>query len=802
MLKTRWFKILNDVWGNKTRSLLVVLSIAVGVGVVGIINNARYMIEDDLYTQYGAGNPASVSLYLSPFQDDVLDEIQAVDEVESVEARRLVEASMLREGQPAQDMVLTVVPEIEDIEVNQLTFIEGDDRLRYAEIILEGQTAKELDKQVGDLVSVRMENGKTFSLKVRAIVQNIYEMPYSISNRMSGFITMDTLELMGEQPFYNRLDVVVADPDNTREGVLQVGAMLRDEILQPAGVFVGSIQVPGMDSDPGEHWAQNQISGFVLILQVMSILAIFLSGGLVINTISAILTQQVKQIGIMRSIGAVPGQISGMFILNILIFSLVGWLIAIPISLLGSYGLTSFAASYLNFTVSGMRLVPEIFTLITVIAFIVPVGVALVPIIKGTKIKIFDAIYQQGLVNEDQKPWLERLLSRLKFLSPASVLSMLNTFRNVPRLAITLITLVLAGATFVAAFSTRASLNAQIGEFTRYAEFDASIEISDPQVLVDDVEAAALEVPGVVYAEGWAQVGGIFIRSDESEGEEVGLVGLPAETQTVNPDLLSGRWLTDTDRTGVVINQDLAQQEDEIAVGDPITIRVMGQEYTFEVVGITSKHLVGPRVYLTETGFAEMSGMDGMVNVVRVRTDLDQIADAETQAKVGAALEDSFAELGYSNGGVQLQSDFSNYLSEPFSIILIVLVVMAGLLALVGGLSLAGTMGINVMERTREIGVLRSVGASNGAIRQVVVLEGVVIAVFSWLLVGLVSGPTAAALAGAVMDAVLKTQLTFSYSFIGLFFWLAIIVMIGALSSLTPARNAVRLTVREVLDYE
>ncbi len=802
MLKTRWFKILNDVWGNKTRSLLVILSIAVGVGVVGIINNARYMIEDDLYTQYGTGNPASVSLYLSPFQDDVLDEIKAVNEVESVEARRLVEASMLREGQSAQDMVLTVVPDIEDIEVNQLTLIEGSEDLRYAEIILEGQTAKELDKQAGDLVLVRMENGKAFSLKVRAIVQNIYEMPYSISNRMSGFISMDTLELMGEMPYYNRLDVVVADPDNTREGVLQVGAKLRDEILQPAGVFVGSIQIPGMDSDPGEHWAQNQISGFVLILQVMSILAIFLSGGLVINTISAILTQQVKQIGIMRSIGAVPGQISGMFILNILIFSLVGWLLAIPISLVGSYGLTSFAASYLNFTVSGMRLVPEIFTLITVIAFIVPLGVALVPIVRGTKIKIFDAIYQQGLVNEDQKPWLERALGRLKFLSPASVLSMLNTFRNVPRLAITLVTLVLAGATFVAAFSTRASLNAQIGEFTRYAEFDASIEISDPQVLVDDVEAAALDVPGVVYAEGWAQVGGIFMRSDSSEGEEVNLVGLPPDTQTITPDLLSGRWLTDSDRTGVVINQDLAQQEGEIEVGDPITIRVMGDDYAFEVVGITSKHLVGPRVYLNETGFSEISGVEGMVNLVRVRTDPDQVADAETQAAVGGALEDSFTELGYSEGGVQLQSDFSNYLSEPFSIILIVLVVMAGLLALVGGLSLAGTMGINVMERTREIGVLRSVGASNGAIRQVVVLEGVVIAVFSWLLVGLVSGPTAAALAGAVMDAVLKTQLTFSYSFSGLFIWLAIIVIIGALSSLTPARNAVRLTVREVLDYE
>jgi putative ABC transport system permease protein len=802
MLKTRWFKILNDVWGNKTRSLLVILSIAVGVGVVGIINNARYMIEDDLYSQYAAGNPASVSLYVSPFQEDLLDEIKTTDEVESVEARRLVQASILRGDQPPSEVVLAAVPNIVNTDVNQLTFLEGRSTLGDSEIVLEKQTAEALGAQVGDQISVQMENGETFSLTVSAIAQNIYDMPYSISSRMSGFVTMDTLVLMGEMPYYNRLDVVVAEPLNTRDGVLDVGAKLRDEIIQPAGVFVGSIQIPGIDSDPGEHWAQNQISGFVLILQVMSVLAIFLSGGLVINTISAILTQQVKQIGIMRSIGAVPGQISGMFILNILIFSLLGWLVAIPISLLGSYGLASFAANYLNFNVSGMHLSPEIFVLMTAIAFIVPVGVALIPIIKGTSIKIYDAIYQQGLVNEDQKPWLERALGRLKFLSPASVLSLLNTFRNVPRLTITLITLILAGATFVAAFSTRASLNAQIDEFSRYAQFDAAIEISDQQATRDEVEAAALDVPGVVVAEGWVDAGGIFLRSDGSEGGEVELIGLPSDTQTIDPVLLSGRWLTDADKTGVVVNQDLVQQEDGIELGGQITVQVMGKDHTYDVVGIASKHLVGPRVYMNSAAFADLTGVENQVSVVRVRTSLDEIGDSETQAAVGTALEDSFKELGYADGSAQLQSDFSEYLSEPFSIILMVLLVMAGLLAVVGGLSLAGTMGINVMERTREIGVLRSVGASNGAIRQVVVLEGVVIAVLSWMLVGVVSGPSAAALASAVMYAILKVQLTFSYSFAGLFIWLAIIVAIGALSSLTPARNAVRLTVREVLDYE
>jgi putative ABC transport system permease protein len=228
----------------------------------------------------------------------------------------------------------------------------------------------------------------------------------------------------------------------------------------------------------------------------------------------------------------------------------------------------------------------------------------------------------------------------------------------------------------------------------------------------------------------------------------------------------------------------------------------MGQEQSFDIVGIASKHLVGPRIYLNRASFPEIGGTESASVLVRVRTSLDSLAGAETQAAVGAALEESLVDLGYTTAEADMQSEIASYLSEPFTIILVVLILMAGLLAVVGGLSLAGTMGINVMERTREIGVLRSVGASNGSVRMVVVLEGVVIAVLSWLLAGLVSGPTAAGLASAVIQAVLQTDLTFSYSFSGLFIWLGIIVVIGALSSLSPARNAVQLTVREVLDYE
>jgi putative ABC transport system permease protein len=140
--------------------------------------------------------------------------------------------------------------------------------------------------------------------------------------------------------------------------------------------------------------------------------------------------------------------------------------------------------------------------------------------------------------------------------------------------------------------------------------------------------------------------------------------------------------------------------------------------------------------------------------------------------------------------------------TSAFDIILIVLVIMAGLLAIVGALSLTGTMGMNILERTREIGVLRAVGASNQSVRQVVVVEGVVVGLIAWFIGALLAVPVGQVLASAVLQAVLKAKAIYEFSVAGMIIWLALIVMIGVFSSLGPARNAVSLSVREVLDYE
>jgi GAF domain-containing protein len=135
-------------------------------------------------------------------------------------------------------------------------------------------------------------------------------------------------------------------------------------------------------------------------------------------------------------------------------------------------------------------------------------------------------------------------------------------------------------------------------------------------------------------------------------------------------------------------------------------------------------------------------------------------------------------------------------------VIVVFLMIMAVLLAVVGGLGLMGTMSINVLERTREIGILRAIGASNGAVLRIVIVEGVLIGVISWAIGAVLALPLSVLLSNAVGEAFLQMPLDFVFSLSGLLIWLGVVVVLAALASFLPAWNAARVTVRAVLAYE
>jgi putative ABC transport system permease protein len=166
------------------------------------------------------------------------------------------------------------------------------------------------------------------------------------------------------------------------------------------------------------------------------------------------------------------------------------------------------------------------------------------------------------------------------------------------------------------------------------------------------------------------------------------------------------------------------------------------------------------------------------------------------------ALDEQFKARGFQVGQSQTTESIRTQIGMLFNILFALLMAMALLMAVVGGLGLMGTMGLNVLERTREIGVMRAIGASDGVVKQMVIVEGVLIGTLSWLVSVILAIPVGNVMASTIGRAMLGTAVDFAISVQGAALWLALVVIIAAIASVVPAQNASRLTVREVLAYE
>jgi putative ABC transport system permease protein len=137
-----------------------------------------------------------------------------------------------------------------------------------------------------------------------------------------------------------------------------------------------------------------------------------------------------------------------------------------------------------------------------------------------------------------------------------------------------------------------------------------------------------------------------------------------------------------------------------------------------------------------------------------------------------------------------------------FDILVVLLLIMAVLLAVVGGLGLAGAMSLNVIERTREIGVMRAIGADRRHIIGIVMTEGLVIGALSSFVGAFLAVPLGRALSDAVGNTFMESPLIFTYPWQGLVLWLFVALGVAAAASALPAWNAAAMSVREALAYE
>ena len=762
-----------------------------------VLNTREILVREYRHDQVGA-LMASAVIHTAPFQKDLADRVARLPLVAAAEGRTTVSGRVLRPDGTPQEIEIVAVPDFEKLTVDAFTPLTGLYPPGRREVVIEGASFDSLETRIGDEITIELNNDATRTLHVVGTIHDGQRFSPKLAGAATAYVTPETLESLGYSAAHTEMLIRATDPAHDKAHIVaaldQVEAQLKD-----SGRTVYSREVIT------ESRADPFIGSVVLILTAFGLVILLLSSFLVVNAMSALITQQVPQIGVMKLIGARRSQIMVLYLATVLIYGLLAVVIALPLAALTARLLMDQVVQpLLNVRVLSYAIPLPLLGAQAAVGLLLPLIAGIVPVIRGTRITTHQALNDVGIGGAAYgRSLVERLLDRLqqvRRIQRPVLLAVRNTLRHKGRLVQTLIVLVFGTALFISVLSVRASVNATLDSFMRFHRYDVSVQMEHPD-LVTRLESTAKEVPEVGAVEVWSSGGATRVRPDDSKSNPFRVVAVPPNTRMMDPQVIAGQWLAGEQGipNAVVINSDLADDQRDLHVGSDVVLEINDKKATWHVVGVVSTESRGPAVYLSRDDYAYATRAAGQGDRVQV-----SIAPGASlsQHDMAIRLRAYFDSRGLKVTDTQTAAVTQTQNNLLFTVVVSFLILMALLLAAVGGLGLTTTMSINIMERVREVGVLRAIGASNASVRQIVLAEGMAMAVISWILGTLISLGLAPLFSTQLGVALIKIPLQYHYSVVGAVAWFFILLAIAAAASLAPARNAVRLTVREVLAYE
>jgi putative ABC transport system permease protein len=794
MITPRWEKILADLGTNKTRTLLASLSIAVGIFAVGVVVTSYFLVRDAMNADYFTVNPRTARIYAELFDQSLVDQLASVEGVTSIEGHYDIWVKgTAADGRQYPVNLASIAPLGLQI-VDRLVFEAGARTLGEQEIFFERAGAEGMGLVVGGTVDLLMRDGQTRTLKLAGIVHDVQSNPFKFNSQTSAYVTPETMKWLGESDRFNVVAFTTAGSQTDAKHIRAIADRVA-LLMSKNGIEVFSVNI----NNPGQHPAASIINTVLKLMGLLAAMSVALSVFLVINTVNAVMGQQVRQIGVMKALGATVAQMVAMYLALVLAFGLIALIVAVPLSALSAYVMTSIIVDKLNADTVPFYLPPLSIILQIGLGVVVPLIGASSPVVGSARMTVRQAITNYGIGASVSRSWIDRLFDRMRKLPRPILFSLRNTFRRKSRLALTLFTLTLGGAIFIGVLSVRDSLFAEVDAVNNYAQADVNAELSNLYPL-EIVAEAIKEINGVVFYEGWWTGKLNLLHPDGVNSDQVIVAAPPGQTKLVKPTMLEGRWLRPSDTNAIVVDNHFMKFRPDVKVNDTIVVRINKQNYPFTVIGIFrmgGNSTIG-KAYMHLETISEIMETEGQVNSLKLVTDRH---DSARQYQISEQLKSQFQEMDI-EAALITGEETTSQSRASLSLIILLLLIMAVLIALVGGLGLMGTMSMNVIDRTREIGVLRSIGAVSGSIFQLVTVEGLFVGLISWLFSTIVAIPVASLLGSTLGSTLMNVSLYYRYSFQGVIFWLVIVLILSALASLIPARSAVRLTIRDVLAYE
>lgn len=809
-------KLRRDLRATWSRLLLMVIAIAVSLTVFGGVLFAWAAMGRETSNAYTGTEPASATILL----DRAIDAEQMAAIAAEVRTRPgVIEAT----GRTQFTSEVEVNGVLRDIPL-QVFVAAPDDPLRMAkfyvqqgswppspgEVFIGRDSLTLLDVKVGDTVTVETPSGERVRLRVADTVYDPSLSPSPQEQTGRGYLSTASLAKPGGHAVLDQLKIQVADPGQARptrdrDTVVAVAGDVGKWLQRQHGLAIREIQVP----QPYKHPHQFQADSLLLTLLAGGAAALLLSTILVANMLNGLFTQQIPQIGIMKAIGARSGDIGRLYLAMTLLVAAAATLLALAPAVLIGRALLSQIFGFLGIQATSLAAPWWAYAVILAAGLGLPPMMALIPLVKTSRTTVRAAIDHHGLGSKPSAAsGVLARLSRIGRLDRGLLLALRNTIRRPARFLLSVGLLASAGTVFVAGMSLSASVQAIEQEQMQQRNWDVDVQLASPASM--DLLATMLEqLPDISRVEGLdiAQTGVAgpgqipLTRTYPDQGHgRVSVIAVPAgATMFTPPKLLEGRWLNPGETGAAVLNQ-IARNNTvpDVHAGDTVQLTIGGKPTTWRVVGIAEEKGGGSGVYATAEGFAEALGQPQRVNQLRIATDRH---DEQTRTAVAAA-----ADKTLTVAGVEVRSATSVSRREAISeghlgpIITIVLAIAVAM-GVIGGIGLASTMSANILDRTREFGVMHAIGARPQTVRRIVISEGVFLALASCLVAVIPALALTAVLGAGLGNLFFSAPLPFRVSILAAGIWTALVILGAALATEAAATRASRLTVREALAY-
>jgi putative ABC transport system permease protein len=594
------------------------------------------------------------------------------------------------------------------------------------QVLTDVQNARQglLDLHAGGTVRIVGADGVVHQLRVSGEGRNLDGGQSVTSDGVSVlYANTPTVSSLSGVNGYEELDFRLAD--TSPRAIALTLAAVRSRLAAVQG-FTGFTDLPQTRAT-GDWPGKSKFLTFTKFFYVITILALLSALVLIANTITTLVAEQTSEIGTMKAVGARRRQIAVVYLRTALLLGALGTSVGIVLGLVLANGLARYFGSTYYAITTHLSIDWRIILLSALIGLAAPTLVALPAIRRAVRVPLREALQASGSAVGDQNTG-DRFLRKAQFLPRTTQIGLRNVGRRRQRSIATALVIAFAVGTLLAILGL--ANGAADASRASWGDHGEDVKITAQGHRRFDATAAHLirTTPGV------ASIEPMFVT-------DVNLAGKAAKIWAVNQDtmfhyhLADGRWYTPTEQQTnarvAIVERDLARVTNT-HVGDTITVQTAAGPVPFHVIGIsTNQQENGTALYVPLTTMHALSpGRAAADNDYWVRTTSRShpLIDATTRR-----IEDTLAAHGYPNYSeikyVKLTNEVANNrtITTTLAVVgfLIVAISMAGL---------AGALTTSVLERRREIGVLRSIGARARDVRRIFAAETIALAATGWLI--------------------------------------------------------------------